>query len=245
MALPKIGIPYYDLELVSGKKIQYRPFTVKEEKALLLANESKDKSATSNAIRNTLNACIKSDDEQENIKVEDLPMFDVELLFLHIRMASVGEMSEFNYTCYECENEPVVKAKLDLRDIIIENKESTKDNKIMINDEIGIEMEFPKFSSFLERNILSDSENNSSAIVALNMIGDCVSCVYDKEQIYTRKDFTKKEMDEFIDSLTQDQLKKVNAFFEKIPKLTYNLKVQCPCGVVSEKKLEGIADFFM
>ena len=139
MALPKLGIPYYTLELISGKTIQYRPFTVREEKALLLANESKDKSGVSNAIRNTLNACIKTEEGEEKVLVENLPMFDVELLFLHIRMASVGEMSEFNYTCSECEGSPVVKTKLDLRQIKVENRDVVRDNKIMLNDDVGVE----------------------------------------------------------------------------------------------------------
>lgn len=240
MALPKLGIPYYTLELISGKTIQYRPFTVREEKALLLANESKDKSGVSNAIRNTLNACIKTEEGEEKILVENLPMFDVELLFLHIRMASVGEMSEFNYTCSECDDSPIVKTKLDLREIVVENRDVVNNNKIMLNDDIGVEMRYPPFKVFMNKN----NQQTNNTVVAIDMIGDCIVSVFDKNQVYTRKDFTDSEIKEFVDSLTQDQLKKINSFFETMPKLTYNMKVNCPCGILSERKLEGIADFF-
>ena len=240
MALPKLGIPYYTLELISGKTIQYRPFTVREEKALLLANESKDKSGVSNAIRNTLNACIKTEEGEEKVLVENLPMFDVELLFLHIRMASVGEMSEFNYTCSECEGPPSVKNKLELRQIKVENRDVVRDNKIMLNDDVGVELRYPSFKVLTNKNGI----NPNSAINAIDMIGDCIVSVYDKNQVYTRKDFTELEIKDFVDSLTQEQLKKINGFFETMPKLTYNVRVDCPCGMVSERKLEGIADFF-
>lgn len=242
MALPKIGIPYYDLELISGRKIQYRPFTVKEEKALLLANESKDKSAAIVAIRNTLNSCILQD-EKNRINVEQLPMFDIEQLFLNIRMKSVGEMSEFNYTCVECEGSPSVKTKLDLRNVRVENEGNGGSKKVMITENVGVELQYPPFKSFLGKNV-SGSGDQMNAIMALEMISDCIVTVYDEKQVYTRKDFTEKEIKDFVDSLTQDQLKKINEFFENMPRLVYDLEITCPCGVVSKKKLQGISDFF-
>lgn len=245
MALPKIGIPYYTLELISGNVIQYRPFTVKEEKALIMANESKDRGAISNAIRNTLNACIMPEEGSEPINVENFPMFDVELLFLNIRMRSVGEFSEFNYTCSECEGNPVVKTKLDLRSVRVENADyaNTDKAKIMLTDDIGIEVNYPPFRTFLGKNGLTEKSANNP-IVAIDMIADCISSVYDKDQVHTRKDFTEREIREFVDSLTQEQLKKINQFFENMPKLVYDLSVECPCGVTETKQLEGISDFF-
>lgn len=242
MALPKIGIPYYELELISGRRLQYRPFTVKEEKALLLANESKDKSSAINAIKNTLNACVLQE-ENNKINIEQLPMFDIEQLFLHIRMKSVGEMSEFNYTCSECENSPVVKTKLDLRNVRVENQGNGINKKVMLTDTVGVELQYPPFKVFLGKNALS-SGTEPSALVAIDMISDCIVAVYDEKQTYTRKDFTEKEIKDFVDSLTQDQLKKINEFFEDMPKLVYDLKVTCPCGTVSERRLQGISDFF-
>jgi predicted ATPase len=243
MALPKIGIPYYTLELISGKNIQYRPFTVKEEKALLIANESKDKNAVSNAIRNTLNACILQEENKEKIEIESLPMFDIEYLFLNIRIKSVGETSEFNYTCDECEGSPVVKTKIDLRKVKVENEKNGDNQKIMLNDSVGVELQYPPFSVFLGKNMVSTA-GETDPLMAIDMISDCIVTVYDEKQVYTRKDFTDKEIKDFVDSLTQEQLKKINNFFENMPKLVYDLEVECPCGTVSKKKLQGISDFF-
>lgn len=243
MTLPKIGIPYYTLELISGKTIQYRPFTVKEEKALLIANESKDKNAVSNAIRNTLNACILQEEMKEKIEIESFPMFDIEYLFLNIRMRSVGEMSEFNYTCDECEGSPVVKTKLDLRKVEVENKDNGENKKMMLTDSVGVELQYPPFKVFLSKNMVSTA-GETNPIAAIDMISDCIVSVYDEKQVYTRKDFTDKEIKDFVDSLTQEQLKKINNFFENMPKLVYDLEVNCPCGTVSKKKLQGISDFF-
>ena len=242
MALPKIGIPYYSLKLISGQTIEYRPFTVKEEKALLLANESKDKSVITNTIKNTLNACIK-DNPENKIKIEDFPMFDIEQLFLNIRMRSVGEISEFNYTCEECEGNPVVKTKIDLRNVRVENENSGGSRKVMLTDNVGVEIQHPPFKAFLSKNLVS-TESETSAMVALDMISDCIVNVYDEKQIYTRNDFSDREIGDFVDSLTQEQLKKINDFFETMPKLVYDLEVECPCGQTIKRKLQGISDFF-
>jgi len=241
MALPKIGVPYYSLKLISGKTIQYRPFTVKEEKILLIANESKNQKNVSNAIRNVLNSCILKEGESSNIEVEELSVFDVELLFLHIRMKSVSEYSEFKYKCEECEGSPEVTTRLDLRNIIVENNDKKKENKIMLTNEIGIEMRYPPFRVLLENENSSDEKNPFSA---LEIIKSCIVSVFDKNQVYQRKDFTDKDLNEFIDSLTQEQMLKINSFLEDMPKLVYNLEVECPCGLTSKKKLSGIADFF-
>jgi hypothetical protein len=241
MALPKIGIPYYPLDLISGKRIQFRAFTVREEKALLLANESKDQNTISHAIKNALNSCILPEEGEAKITVEDLPMFDVELLFLNIRMRSVGELSEFNYTCETCEGSPEIRTNLDLRNIRIENASHGENEKLMLNEDVGIEVRYPPFRVFLAKKNIG-MESNS--LIAIDMISDCIVSVFDKEQVYTRKDFSEREIKDFVDGLTQEQLKKVNEFFEKMPKLVYDLKIQCPCGTVEEKTLQGISDFF-
>jgi hypothetical protein len=241
MALPKIGVPYYSLKLVSGKNIQFRPFTVKEEKILLLANESKNQKNISNAIKNVLNSCIMQEEGNPPINVEELPVFDVELLFLHIRMKSVGEYSEFKYKCEECEGSPEVSTRLDLRNIIVENNEKKKETKLMLTKEVGVELRYPPFKVLLKN---ENSSKEKDPFSALEIIKDCIVSVFDANQVYQRKDFTDQDLNEFIDSLTQDQMLKINSFFEDMPKLTYNLEVECPCGLVSSKKLSGIADFF-
>lgn len=244
MALPKIGIPQYHLKLISGKSIEYRAFTVKEEKVLLIANESKDQRQISNALRTVLNNCIIQDENAKNpIVVEDLPMFDVEHLFLHIRMKSVGETSDFNVSCEECEGSPTVKTSLDLRNVRIENEENGESERIMLTPTVGVEIQYPPF-----RALLSKTGNNKSPednpLMAIDMISECIVSIFDEKETYTRKDFSKKEIDDFVDSLSQIHLKKINEFFERMPKLVYDLKVDCPCGKTVERKLQGINDFF-
>ena len=243
MALPKIGIQYYDLDLISGKRVQYRPFTVKEEKILLVANESKDQKQISNALRTVLNNCLVQEEGEERVVVEDLPMFDVEHLFLHIRMKSVGETSDFNVTCEECEGSPQVKTTLDLRNVKIENEDRGEPERIMLNSDVGIEIQYPPFRALLERSKGSKSPDENP-LMAIEMISDCINKIFDSKETYTRKDFSRKEIDDFVDSLSQVHLKKINEFFERMPRLTYDLKVECPCGKVIERKLQGINDFF-
>jgi hypothetical protein len=241
MSLPKLGIPYYDLELISGKKVRYRPFTVREEKALLLASEAKNKKSLSQAVKNTLLACVQGNSEEEKIDIDSLPMYDIEYLFLHIRMASVGESSDFNYTCESCEGSPTVKVKLNMNNLRIENKDTAVTRKLMLSDNIGVELQYPPFRVFANKG-MTDSDSNPTA--ALDLIGDCIVTVFDENSTYTRKDFTEREIQDFIESLTQEHLKKMNEFFDKVPKIEYDLEVQCPCGTVEKKTLSGLADFF-
>lgn len=243
MALPKIGVPQYQLELISGRRIEYRPFTVKEEKILLMANESKDQKNISNAIRTVLNQCIIHQEGQPRTVVEDLPMFDVEQLFLHIRMKSVGEMSDFNVVCEDCEGSPSIKTRIDLNKVRVENSGYGKSEKIMLTSDIGVEMMYPPFKSLLEVNPRGEA-GTDDPLMALEMIPKCILTIYDEKQVYQAKDFSNREIDDFVESLTQEHLKKLNEFFERMPRLVYDLKVECPCGQVMEKKLQGISDFF-
>jgi len=245
MALPKIGIPQYELRLISGKSIQYRPFTVKEEKVLLIANESKDQKQISSALRTVLNNCIIQDENPKyQVLVEDLPMFDVEHLFLHIRMKSVGETSDFNVTCEECEGSPTVKTSIDLRNVRIENEDYGESEKIMLTPTVGIEIQYPPFRALLKKSGSTDKSPEENPLLAIDMISECIISIFDDKETYTRKDFSKKEIDDFVDSLSQVHLKKINEFFERMPKLVYDLRVECPCGKVLERKLQGINDFF-
>lgn len=245
MALPKIGISQYDLKLISGKNIKYRPFTVKEEKVLLIANESKDQKQISSAIRTVLNNCIIQEEGEKNpVVVEDLPMFDVEHLFLHIRMKSVGETSDFNVTCEDCEGSPQVKTTMDLRDVRIENEENGEPEKIMLTPTVGIVIQYPPFRALLKKMGSGEKATEENPLMAIDMISECITTIFDEKETYSRKDFTKKEIDDFVDSLSQVHLKKINEFFERMPKLVYDLRVECPCGKIVERKLQGINDFF-
>ena len=244
MALPKIGIPQFRLDLISGKSIEYRPFTVKEEKVLLIANESKDQRQISGALRTVLNNCIIQDENSKNkIIVEDLPMFDVEHLFLHIRMKSVGETSDFNVSCEECEGSSTVKTSLDLRNVRIENEDNGQPERIMLTPTVGIEIQYPPFRALLNKTG-SNKNPEDNPLMAIDMISECIVSIFDEKETYTHKDFSKKEIDDFVDSMSQVHLKKINEFFERMPKLVYDLKVDCPCGKTVERKLQGINDFF-
>lgn len=240
MSLPKLGVPYYSLTLPSGNNVQYRPFTVKEEKVLLIANESKNQKNITNAIKNVLNSCVLQEQGKQPPKIEDMPIFDAEMLFLHIRMKSVGEYSEFKYRCEECEGSPEIGVRIDLRNIVIENSDKIKSSKkIMLTDEIGVELQFPTFDL-----VLSENKNENNSLMALEVIKKCIVSIFNPTEIYTRKDFVDAELDDFVDSLTQEQVNKISSFFENMPKLTYELKFECPCGEVSTRKLTGLSDFF-
>lgn len=241
--LPKIDVPVYELKLISsGKKIKFRPFTVKEEKLLLMANESDDANYSLETIKQILNNCIMSD-----IKISDLPTFDVEYLFLHLRARSVGEVVKLKYKCNnlvqkeekeeQCGN--LVEVQVDLLDI--EPEQNPKHNpKIEITPKLGIVMKYPKMEV-----LQAQDPNEEEMTLILNMILECIDYIYDEESIYYAKDSTKEELMEFIDSLQSKDLEKIKDFFDTMPKLKKKIHFECKkCGYQEDFDVEGIQSFF-
>ena len=238
MPLPKIATPTYELELPStGQTIKYRPFLVKEEKLLVLALESEDTKQITTAIKAVLKSCIQT----KGIKVENLPTFDIEYLFLHIRGKSVGEELEVNVICPDDE-ETQVKVKINLDSIEIEKNED-HDNQIKLDDNLMMEMKYPSLEEFIKNNFDFKQTNQMDQSFAL--IGSCIDKIYNEEEVWATADCTKKEVNDFLEQMNSSQFKEIEAFFETMPKLSHTIKIKNPkTKVESDVVLEGLASFF-
>ena len=238
MPLPKIATPTYSLELPStGKTINYRPFLVKEEKLLVIALESEDNKQITTAIKAVIKACVLT----KGIKVETLPTFDIEYLFLNIRGKSVGEELEVNIICPD-DKETTVQTTIYLDDIKCTKSEGHT-NKIKLDDNIMMEMKYPSLNEFIKNNFDFDEKNQMEQ--SFELIGSCVDKIYTKEESYAASDCTKKEMNDFLESMNSSQFKKIEEFFTTMPKLSHTIEVTNPkTKKKSEVVLEGLASFF-
>lgn len=244
MPLPKISTPTYELELPSNnQKIKFRPFLVKEEKLLLLALEGEDTKEITTAIKTVIKNCL----ETKNIKVELLPTFDIEYLFLNIRGKSVGEEVEVSILCPD-DGQTMVPVKIAIEDIqVTKNPEHT--NKIKVDDSIMMEMKYPSLQQFIKNNFDYKSENTAEQ--SFEMIADCVDKIYTEDEVWVSGnsgeggDVTKEEIIEFLDQMNSTQFKQIEKFFETMPKLFHKLEITNPkTKVKSEVVLEGLSSFF-
>ena len=238
MPLPKIATPTYELELPSTEKtVNYRPFLVKEEKLLVLALESEDTKQITTAIKAVLKSCVLT----KGIKVELLPTFDIEYLFLHIRCKSVGEEIEVNITCPDDEKTQV-PITLDLDDIKVQ-KNDKHNNQIKLDDNLMMELKYPSLDQFIKNNFDFDEKNQMEQ--SFDLIGTCIDKIYNEEEVWATADCTKKQVKEFLESMNSSQFKEIENFFETMPKLSHTIKVTNPkTKVESEVVLEGLASFF-
>ena len=236
MALPKLNTPTYELEVPStDEKIKYRPFLVKEEKILLMAMESKDNTQIINAVKDIVSSCTF-----EKLNAATMPMFDMEYIFLNIRAKSVGEISKLKILCPD-DKKTYASVELDLTKVEVQVGDEHS-NKIELTDDMGIIMTYPTIDSFLESGI-----ENIDASNMLEVIGTCILQIYEEkgEKVYQAKDQTKKELTEFIESMNSKQFKKLQSFFDTMPKLTHTIKVKNPkTKKTSDVKLTGLNDFF-
>jgi hypothetical protein len=238
MPLPKISTPSYELELPSTEEtIQYRPFLVKEEKLLVIALESEDTKQITTAIKTVIKNCILT----KNIKVEALPTFDIEYLFLNIRGKSVGEELEVNIICPD-DGETQVPVKINLDDIkVFKNEEHT--NKIKVDKSIMMEMKYPSLDQFIKNNF--DFTNKNAMDQSFDLIASCIDKIFTEDEVWSTADVTKKELTDFLESMNSSQFKEIEKFFETMPKLSHKIVVKNPkTEVESEVVLEGLASFF-
>ena len=238
MPLPKIATPTYELELPStGKTIRFRPFLVKEEKVLLIALESEDTKEITNAIKAVIKNCIST----KGIKVETLPTFDIEYLFLNIRGKSVGEEIEVNLICPDDEVTEV-KTKINIDDIKIQ-KNDAHTNQIKIDENIMMEMKYPSLDEFIKNNFDFNEKNQMDQ--SFELIGSCIEKIYTEEDVWVAADCTKKEVNEFLESMNSSQFKDIENFFETMPKLKHTVTITNPnTKKENEIVLEGLASFF-
>ena len=238
MPLPKIATPTYELELPStGESIQFRPVLVKEEKVLVLALESEDTKQITTAIKAVIKSCVQT----KGIKVEALPTFDIEFLFLNIRGKSVGENIEVNIICPDDETTEV-PVSIDLDEIRVQkNDEHTR--QIKIDDTLMMEMKYPSLDQFIKNNF--DFENKNAMDQSFDLIASCVDKIYSEDDVWAADDCTKKELKDFLEQMNSSQFKSIETFFETMPKLSHKIKVTNPnTKVESEVVLEGLASFF-
>ena len=236
MALPTMDLPTYELEVPSTKKkIKFRPFLVKEEKVLLLALESEDDKNIRSAVHNLLKGCISS-----RIKIDKLATFDLEYIFLNIRAVSVGEVVDINVTCQDDEKTQV-KYQLNLTDVNVTFPEGHS-NKIMLTDDLGVIMRYPSFNRFVE-NQFAQKEVNEDTVIEI--IAESIDQIFQGEEVYDESTTTPKEFIEFVESLTNTQLEKLQTFFETSPRLEHKFKVKNPnTDVESDYTISGLASFF-
>ena len=238
MPLPKIATPTYELELPSTKQtIKYRPFLVKEEKLLVIALESEDTKQITTAIKAVLKGCILT----KGVKVETLPTFDIEFLFLNIRGKSVGEEVDVNIIAPD-DGETSIPVTISLDEIqIVEHEDHNK--QIKLNDDLMMEMKYPSLGEFIKTNFDLNNESNMEQSFAL--IATCIDKIYNEEEVWSTSDFTKKEVSDFLEQMNSLQFKEIEKFFETMPKLTHELDVVNPnTGVKSTVVLEGLSSFF-
>ena len=236
MALPVLTIPTYELEVPStDEKIKYRPFLVKEEKILLMAIESGENADIVQAVKTIVDECTFN-----KLNLGKLPIFDVEYIFLQIRAKSVGETTDLRLLCPD-DRETYAKVELDLTEVLVQVDEGHT-NKIELTDEMGIIMQYPTIDSFMSGDFLTVTAENM-----LDIIVGSIEQIYDKggEEVHMAVDSTKKELNDFIEQLNTKQFKKVQKFFDTMPKLKHTVTVKNPkTKKESEVTLAGLNDFF-
>ena len=236
MALPKLTTPTYELEIPStDEKIKYRPFLVKEEKILMMAMESKSSADITQAVKDIVMECTFN-----KVKIDDMPMFDVEYIFLNIRSKSVGEVSKLKILCQD-DGKTYADVELDLNEVKVQVGDDHT-NKIELTEDMGLIMKYPTIDSFSETGIRDINPSNM-----LDVISTCILQIYEKkgEKTYDPKDQTKKELTEFIEQLNTKQFKDVQKFFETMPKLKHEITVKNPKTKKENKvTLSGLYDFF-
>jgi hypothetical protein len=240
MALPKLEVPTYELELpLSKKKIKYRPYLVKEQKALMMALESSDAKTIQHNVREILTVCTLSKD----VDIDELPIVDIEYYFLQLRAKSVSEISESKYRCNNevddkvCGN--IMEAKIDLTEIQPVQEEYV-DPEIQLTEKITVKMKYPPFK------LIKDSvDMDDITEVTFNMLAQSIEYVYDGEQFHYAKEVPVEELVEFIEQLNQEQFEKLEKFFNSIPKLSKKIDMTCSkCGFEHHLDVEGLESFF-
>ena len=236
MALPKLTTPTYELEIPStDEKIKYRPFLVKEEKILMMAMESKSSADITQAVKDIVMECTFN-----KVDISNMPMFDVEYIFLNIRSKSVGEVSKLKILCQD-DGKTYADVELDLNEVKVQVGDDHT-NKIELTEDMGLIMKYPTIDSFSETGIRDINPSNM-----LDVISTCILQIYEKkgEKTYDPKDQTKKELTEFIEQLNTKQFKDVQKFFETMPKLKHEITVKNPKTKKESKViLTGLNDFF-
>ena len=250
MGLPKIAVPEYTLTVPSTQQeVKYRPFLVKEEKILLLAMETEKIEDILNATKQIIKNCVYAD-----LDIDTMPTFDMEYIFLQLRGKAKGEIIELKYKCPQCEGE--IPLAINIEEIkIIEQENHTKD--IKLTEDLGVVMKYPNMKLQQEIANMTADETTHEIEGLFKTTTRCIDYIYDKENTYPSKDHTDKEMNDFLESLTDGQFQKISKFFATAPTLKHDIELNCKlknklpkgkgkkeCGYKEKRTLEGLASFF-
>ena len=230
MALPKLETPTYELILPStGDKLKFRPFLVKEHKILLTMSEA-DNNEVARIIRELVDVCTF-----KALKIKDLPHFDIEYIFMHLRAKSISETVEVVVNC-ECGEK--IDTSFNIDELKVEKPEGHS-NKIMINNEIGIELKYPNIDDVVDIYATKDNQK------VIDLIIRSIKAIYNQEEYWEASDQSKEELDEFVYSLTKEQFDQLETFFVTAPKVVQVIESDCPaCGKHNTSRLEGLQNFF-
>ncbi len=237
MQLPKIDVPIYEVQLLSREQpVKFRPFLVKEQKIMLMAVEAKDMNNTMKAIKQIINNCVI-----DEIDADELPLADIETLFLHLRARSMGEVLNLFFKCTNVFEEKqcgmLIEVPVNLLQIPQINKDTPKN--IMINDSIGVIMKYPSLG-------IVDNLLKMNSEVMVTVVAGCIDQVFDGESVYYAKDSTPEEMVNFVEGIPAEKFALIENFIDKVPRSVYTTNQKCvKCGFEHEFKLEGLSDFFI
>jgi DNA-directed RNA polymerase subunit M/transcription elongation factor TFIIS len=226
----------YEVELpISKKKVEYRPYLVKEEKQLMLAMESQDPGMIMKTVQDIIEACTF-----DKIKAKNLPTAELELLFLKLRSKSVGETSKIGYKCTNCGTTNDISVNLE--EVGIDMGDKKINNKVMITDKVGVVLKYPTTEE-VTRIMNAGDKTDVKNIFAL--VTSCIEMIFDEDNTYDTKNLPKQEIETFVESLNSKQFEKIKEFFESIPKLRKDVSFDCEkCGTHNPLVLEGLQNFF-
>jgi DNA-directed RNA polymerase subunit M/transcription elongation factor TFIIS len=249
MKLPTISTPIYEVKFLSRKEpVKFRPFLVREQKLMMLAVESNDIKETIDLMKRIAKNCILD----QNIDVEELPIADLEILFLNLRARSMGEKMSVYYKCKNIvpaaddgteECGMVINVDVNLLEVPVINTEF--DKKIKITDDVGMQLKYPSFN-FINDILNQDNTNNPDAIdTEFKAAAMSIEFIYDKDNVYYAKDATLDELLEFVNNLPQEKYNLIGEFLNKTPTASKTTHVNCPkCSFAHTFVLEGLNDFF-
>jgi len=244
MALPRVASPTYELKIPSsGQKVSFRPFLVKEEKTLLMAMEAGDNLVMTKAMQDIITSCTEGE-----VDLKSLASFDIEYFFLQLRGRSIGEILTINpkrptnfKCCEEATEQDICEVNINIDDITMDTSK-IQSSEIKITDKIGMKLKFPQIETV--QKYATAGEDIETANV-FKLIIDCIEYIWDGDEIYKAKDSTKKELNDFIESLSSSQFVDVRNFFESMPRLSHTIDWKCPrCEKKKPLLLQGIESFF-
>ena len=242
MALPKITVMKHELTLPSsGEKITFRPFLVKEEKILMMSLQSGDAKDMVRGLKEIINNCVDKD-----LKVDTLPPFDLEYIFLQLRARSVGDKIPINYSipeelCKDGKKECKFEIEINIDDVKIQKDKKHK-NLIDLTDSIKLKMKYPDMEASVA---MAGVEGAEMVDKTFDIIQQSIEYIMDGEEMHNLSDYTKKEADDFLNSLSTQHFKEIQTFFDTMPKLKHEITAKCKvCGKENKRVLEGMGDFF-